>query len=110
MKNIMLKKTMPFVATTWTDAFRRVCNRIALVAAAICTAAAPLSSFAEATLTHRWSFTSDYTDSVGGTANGSLWGGTNPSFANGQVTFPGTGWGSGSADLGGPEGRAPSRP
>ena len=47
-KNTMLKKTMPLVAATWTDAFRRVRNRIALVAAAICAAAAPLSSFAEA--------------------------------------------------------------
>ena len=37
-----------FAETTWTDAFRRVRNRIALVAAAICAAAAPLSSFAEA--------------------------------------------------------------
>ena len=34
--------------TTWTDAFRRVRNRIALVATAICVAAAPLSSFAMA--------------------------------------------------------------
>ena len=48
MKNTMLKKTLPLVAATWVDAFRRVCNRIALVAAAICAAAAPLSSFAEA--------------------------------------------------------------
>ena len=48
MKNIMLRKTMPLVAATWVDAFRRVRNRIALVAAAICAAAAPLSSFAEA--------------------------------------------------------------
>ena len=33
---------------TWSDAFRRVRNRIALVATAICVAAAPLSSFAAA--------------------------------------------------------------
>ena len=33
--------------TTWTDAFRRVRNRIALVAAAICAATAPLSSQAD---------------------------------------------------------------
>ena len=39
---------LPLVAATWVDAFRRVCNRIALVAAAICAAAAPLSSFAAA--------------------------------------------------------------
>ena len=48
MKNTMLKKKMPLVVATWVDALRRVCNRIALVAAAICTAATPLSSFAEA--------------------------------------------------------------
>ena len=36
-----------FAETTWTDAFRRVRNRIALVAAAICAAAAPLSSQAD---------------------------------------------------------------
>ena len=38
MKNTMLKKKMPLVAATWTDAFRRVRNHIALVAAAICAA------------------------------------------------------------------------
>ena len=99
MKKIAMRSAL--AETTWTDAFRRVRNRIALVAAAICVAAAPLSSFAAgATLTHRWSFTSDYTDSVGGVANGSVWG-SNNTFANGQVTFPGGGWGSGSVDLGG---------
>ena len=80
MKKTIIKLMMPLVA-------------------AICAAAVPLSSFAAgATLTHRWSFTSDY----GGTANGSRWGGSGPSFANGQVTFPGGGWGAGSVDLGGP--------
>ncbi len=44
----MLKLMLPLVAATWVDAFRRVRNRIALVAAAICVAAAPLSSFAAA--------------------------------------------------------------
>ena len=39
-----------FAETTWTDAFRRVRNRIALVAAAICVAAAPLSSQAVSAL------------------------------------------------------------
>ena len=34
MKNTMLKMEMPLVAATWVDALRRVCNRIALVAAA----------------------------------------------------------------------------
>ena len=48
MKKTMLKLMLPLVAATWVDAFRRVCNRIALVAAAICAAAAPFSSFAEA--------------------------------------------------------------
>ena len=59
-----------------------------------------VSATQAAALTHRWSFTSDYTDSVGGVANGSVWG-SNNTFANGQVTFPGGGWGSGSVDLGG---------
>ena len=60
-----------------------------------------MGAFADVALSHRWNFNdSDYTDSVGGSANGSAFGGTNPSFANGQVTFPGTGWGSGSVDLG----------
>ena len=53
MKNTMLKKKMPLVAATWTDALRRVRNRIALVAAAICVAAASPSL---AGLVARWDF------------------------------------------------------
>ena len=46
MEKIAMRSAL--AETTWTDAFRRVRNRIALVAAAICVAATPLSSFAAA--------------------------------------------------------------
>ena len=75
MKNTMLKMVKPLVAaiTGGTRSVASAIGRFALVATAICATAAPLSSQA-ATLTHRWSFTSDCADSVGGTANGSAFG------------------------------------
>ena len=48
MEKIAMRSAL--AETTWTDAFRRVRNRIALVAAAICAAAAPLSSQAVSAL------------------------------------------------------------
>ena len=45
MKKIAMGSAL--AEATWSDAFRRVRNHIALVAAAICTAAAPLSSQAD---------------------------------------------------------------
>jgi hypothetical protein len=53
------------------------------------------------TVAHRWSFNNgDYTDTVGGSENGSVWGGNRTTFANGQVNFSGGAWGWGSVDLG----------
>ena len=61
MKNTMLKKKMPLVAATWVDALRRVRNRIALVAAAICAAASLTSFAADRTISADYVLTADET-------------------------------------------------
>ena len=102
MKKIAIRSAL--AETTWTDAFRRVRNRIALVAAAICVAAAPLSSLAAAALTHRWSFNTDgydYTDSITGNSPASTFGNAgNRKTQGGKLVLTGNGSGQGSLGLG----------